>query len=67
MVVWAVSDLSGFHDTSGLLPVSHPPHATYLQLVFSPLLVFLYLSNDDLHLALHVLFAILRIKGKTNL
>jgi hypothetical protein len=37
-VVRAASDLSCFPVTSRLLPASHPPHATYLQLVFNPLL-----------------------------
>jgi hypothetical protein len=65
MVVWAVSGLSGSPVPSRLLPVSHPPHATYLQLVFSPLL--LYLSNDDLHFTLLDLISFLRIQGKNYL
>jgi hypothetical protein len=57
---------SPFLVSSRPLPVSHPPHATYLQLVFFPVNRFLCYSKDDLPFALLVHFAILRIKRKTH-
>ncbi len=54
-----------FLDSSRPLPVSHPPHATYLQLVFFSVNHFLWYSKDDVPFALLVHFDILRLKRKT--
>ncbi len=54
-----------FLVSSRPLPVSHPPHATYLQLVFFSVNHFLRYSKDDVPFALLVQFDIMRLKRKT--